>query len=80
MLDPKRAIISIIFVVSMACTLVFAFFLDSKILIIISICVQFSSLVWYVLSYIPYGRQMCKKCLKACCCGGDSDEKSSPII
>jgi hypothetical protein len=78
MLKPVRATVSLIFIGSMIMTLVSAFFF-SKILTVIFVVVQFCALVWYVLSYIPYGRECCKKCLKSCCCD-DSDEKQDPII
>ena len=77
MLDPKRALVSVIFVASMAMTLVSAIVLNSKLLVIISTAVQFCALTWYVLSYIPYGRQMCMKCIKSCCCGDKSEEEAT---
>jgi hypothetical protein len=80
MTDPKRALVSFVFVASMTATLVLAFIDFSEILLIICITVQFCSLVWYVLSYIPYGRRMCSICLKACCCSKSSDEKTLPIV
>lgn len=80
MLDPKRATVSIIFVSSMAMTLVSALVIKSNIMVICFTAVQFCSLVWYVLSYIPYGRQYCMKCLKSCCCGGEETEMEAPIV
>jgi hypothetical protein len=81
MLEPKRAIVSLVFLISMASTLVFAIVFSSKLLTIISTAVQFCALVWYVLTYIPYGRKFCMNCLKSCCCGAnEEDEKSAPIV
>lgn len=35
--------------------------------IIFCICLQFCALMWYCLSWIPYGRDMLLKCCKRCC-------------
>lgn len=80
MLKPVRATISIIFVSSMIMTLVSALIIQSKLLIIIFVVVQFCSLFWYVMSYIPYGRQFCIKCMKSLCCGDKEDEKEENIL
>ena len=80
MLDPKRATVSLVFIASMVMTLVSALVLKSNILVIVCTAIQFCSLVWYVLSYIPYGRQYCMKCIKSCCCGAEEGEMSEPIV
>jgi hypothetical protein len=81
MMKPTRMIVSIVLVASMAMSLISALIFGSKLLVIIFTAIQFCSLVWYVLSYIPYGRQMCTNCLKSCCCGaGEGDDKSESII
>eukprot|EP01038_Epipyxis_sp_PR26KG_P012318 gene12318-16522_t len=38
--------------------------------LVISIILQFVALVWYTLSYIPYGREMVKTCCRQTCCRG----------
>jgi len=63
MIDPNRIVSAIIYVVAMALTLYFAFGLQSAILVIIAVIVQFCALIWYGLSYIPFARQcICNLC------------------
>lgn len=64
MVDSKRRIVSLVFIGSMIMTFVCVFMIQSKILTLIFIIAQFCSYIWYVLSYIPYGREMCGGCLK----------------
>ena len=64
MKDPTRRTTSIVFIVSLVLTLVSIYALHSKLLTIIFLFIQFSAYIWYVLSYIPYGRDLCSKCLK----------------
>jgi len=72
MVKPVRLIASLIFVSSMIMTFVAIFVFENSILVIIFVIVQFCALVWYVLSYIPFGRKMCTMCMKSCCCSGES--------
>jgi len=80
MKHPTRLVVSIILVVSIVMTLISALLISSKLLTIIFIIIQFISLTWYVLSYIPYGREFCTKCMKQCCCGEKSEGSSMPIL
>lgn len=68
MLNPVRATISILLVVSMVLCVIFALLGFSKIIVLVGVIIQFCCLIWYVLSYIPYGRDFCFNCLKRCCC------------
>ncbi len=79
MLKPTRFVVSLIFLCSMIGTLINSFIIQSWILMIILICTQFCSLIWYTLSYIPGGRTFCTKCLKAICCNKSSDKEESII-
>lgn len=45
-------------------TLVSVYFFKSALLTILCVVVQFCSYVWYVLSYIPYGRDIAGRMLK----------------
>lgn len=73
--DPKRRICATIFVVSMIMTLVSVLFLsDYPIIILFFIISQIVSYVWYITSYIPWGRKILMGCLKMCFrgCVGES--------
>jgi hypothetical protein len=64
MAEPKRRMASLIFLGSMIGTFVSVFFFDIKILTLIFVVSQFCSYIWYVLSYIPFGREICGGCIK----------------
>ena len=83
MFKKTRYIASILFLSSLIGTLVFAIgFYDKskvwhKLLLFALIILQFCTLFWYTLSYIPFGRTLCKKiCCKICC----EDEEGEGII
>ena len=75
MSHPTRAGVALVFVLSAAATLVCAFLLPSMtpqlspiviaVIIVACMVVQFSAFFWYALSYIPYGRRMCKACFSS---------------
>ena len=67
MLEPIRITSTIFFFGALITTIVSQIFFNSWILSVVCIAVQFSSLTWYILSYIPYGRQGVLACLKNCC-------------
>jgi hypothetical protein len=73
MSDPSRRYTSIAFIGSIIMTLVSVYYFHSKILTLIFIAVQFGAYIWYVLSYIPYGRDICKRCLRGFWHGGSSN-------
>jgi len=71
MSHPTRAGVAAVFIISGILTLVCALVLPKVtnlsssvigVLIISCITVQFCAGFWYCLSYIPYGRRMCKAC------------------
>jgi len=66
MLSPTRIIASIIYVLALALTLVAAFVLESKFLVLVAVIVQFCAIVWYCLSYIPFARQIAKTMFNSC--------------
>jgi len=66
MLNPTRIIASIIYVLALALTLVAAFVLDSKFLVLVAVIVQFCAIIWYCLSYIPFARQIAKTMFNSC--------------
>ncbi|KAI8617885.1 Got1/Sft2-like family-domain-containing protein [Chytriomyces sp. MP71] len=63
MFDPSRLVAALIFIGSMIATLVVAFTLHSFILTLICCIVQWLALFWYSASYIPFARDLIKKCL-----------------
>ena len=71
-----RRVTSIVYVLSLLVTLVVCFltFPDDlralqALIIIVCLVLQFGAMVWYSLSYIPYGRATAKSCcVKYCCC------------
>ena len=84
MFKQTRYIASIIFLSSLIGTLVFAiWFFDKevwwhKLFLLLLIFLQFCSLFWYTLSYIPFGRKIFKKiCCHVCCEEEESGGKTS---
>jgi hypothetical protein len=75
MTDKKRLFTTLIFVASVAMTIISVYVFESWLLTILCVSIQFMAYIWYVLSYIPYGRECCSGCLKNFCCSkneGDS--------
>lgn len=69
MMKPYRAVISLVYLSSIIATVVIGIVLsDSSIVVFILAACQFCAMVWYALSYIPFGRKFCGTCLKTCCC------------
>ena len=58
-----RLTATIIYVCSIILSLVMALKVKNVPLVILSIIIQFCALIWYALSYIPYARQMVKRCM-----------------
>jgi uncharacterized membrane protein YccF (DUF307 family) len=67
MTDPKRLIVSVLYVSSTVATILFAVLLPHlPVLTIVSFVVSVVSYFLYSLSYIPYGQQMLKKACSCC--------------
>lgn len=64
MVDPIRRYSSMIFVGSMIMTLISVYLIKSRLLVIIFVIAQFLSYLWYVASYIPYGRDCLRGIVK----------------
>ena len=58
MMDAKRRGATLAYLASLALTLLAAFMVKSRLLCLFCIAVQYSALLWYSLSYVPYGREM----------------------
>ena len=63
MTDPHRRNSSLIFVGSIILTMISVYLFHSKLLTIVCVIAQFCSYVWYIMSYVPYGRD----CISAIC-------------
>ncbi|XP_078471695.1 vesicle transport protein SFT2B-like isoform X1 [Lampetra planeri] len=66
MFNPARAIATSVMLCCLVCTLCSAFWWKNKPLALLFCILQFLSLTWYSLSYIPYARDMVKKCFTSC--------------
>eukprot|EP00301_Raphidiophrys_heterophryoidea_P021573 c5963_g1_i1.p1 GENE.c5963_g1_i1~~c5963_g1_i1.p1 ORF type:complete len:182 (-),score=22.51 c5963_g1_i1:256-759(-) len=64
MFAPTRRIATCVYFVAMILTIIVAFATKKPALCIIMIVIQWAALVWYFLSYIPYGRRMVTNCCK----------------
>ena len=76
MMKPERKLTSMILFISMALCLILAFTGVSKLIIMLFIIVQFISLLWYVLSYIPGAQKLCSSCVKSRISRGGTDNNS----
>ena len=56
MLDPIRKGASLIFIFSIILTIISIYLFKSKLLVVLCVIIQFGAFIWYVMSYIPYGR------------------------
>ncbi|EAR94704.1 vesicle transporter SFT2B (macronuclear) [Tetrahymena thermophila SB210] len=74
MKHKSRIITTIVFILSMAGTLVFALAVKIIPLCIAFIVLQFLSYIWYTLSFIPFGQRIVKKVCCSCC---DPESQSS---
>jgi Got1/Sft2-like family len=66
MFKPVRAAAASIYLVSMVVTLYAAIRLESFVLCAVMIVVQGCALIWYTLSFVPFGRQLLKRFLRRC--------------
>eukprot|EP01059_Diplonema_ambulator_P015657 TRINITY_DN26835_c0_g1_i1.p1 TRINITY_DN26835_c0_g1~~TRINITY_DN26835_c0_g1_i1.p1 ORF type:complete len:147 (+),score=23.45 TRINITY_DN26835_c0_g1_i1:87-527(+) len=64
MFEDKRLEATVILLVSMVWTLIAAFWLESPFVVIIMCLTQYFALIWYGLSYVPFARDVVKKCVK----------------
>ncbi len=70
MFHSTRAVCTVVYLAALCITLVLAFsepFTGQGPLLVLVIIIQFLSLVWYVLSYIPFARTMVWNLCGSCC-------------
>jgi hypothetical protein len=65
MTASSRWVAALIYLVAMIMTLVSAFKIGIAGVTVLFIVIQFSAMVWYCLSYIPFGRKMLARCCKS---------------
>lgn len=56
MMDEKRRVSTLIYLVSLVATLLAAFLVKSRLLCLLCIATQYCAMAWYSLSYIPMGQ------------------------
>ena len=66
MWDPSRQQATGAYLGAIVLTLVAAFMLHSPVLCALCSTVQYLALIWYSLSYVPYGHEMALSCLGGC--------------
>lgn len=70
MFARKRAVATLMYLASLGGTIAVAILTEQAIPTLGMMGVQFCCLVWYTLSYIPFGRDALKRALLVCCGGG----------
>ena len=67
MVKATRLIVTIIYLSSLIATLLVVFLVQNerlkRLIVLLLILVQMISYFWYTLSYIPFARSLCKKCM-----------------
>jgi hypothetical protein len=67
MLDEERRVSSLVFLGALAATFISALVIKSALLVMVCLVLQVTAYVWYVASYIPFGRSCIKNCLGSLC-------------
>ncbi|KAJ0236292.1 Vesicle transport protein [Hirschfeldia incana] len=66
MLDPARIYATALYLASIIIALFCALYVRNKLLTLLAIILEFSGLIWYSLSYIPFARTMVSKAFMTC--------------
>ncbi|KAL0448272.1 UNVERIFIED_CONTAM: Vesicle transport protein SFT2A [Sesamum latifolium] len=66
MLDPVRIYATALYISSIIIALFCAVYVRNKLLTLLAIVLEFSALIWYSLSYIPFARSMVSKIMASC--------------
>ena len=68
MASPVRIGASLAYVVSIIVTVFAALVLEFALLTVVAMVIQFCALAWYCASYIPFGRDLIRRCVGRYCC------------
>jgi hypothetical protein len=66
MLDPARIYATALYLASIIIALFCALYVRNKLLTLLAIILEFTGLIWYSLSYIPFARTMVSKIFMTC--------------
>ena len=80
MMKPERKLTSMVLFGSMILSLIMAFTGISKLIVMIIIIVQFLSLLWYILSYIPGAQKICSSCIKSRISRGSDNNSDTELV
>eukprot|EP00878_Enallax_costatus_P002238 GHUV01002411.1.p3 GENE.GHUV01002411.1~~GHUV01002411.1.p3 ORF type:complete len:166 (+),score=19.62 GHUV01002411.1:343-840(+) len=61
MVQPHRALATIVYLLSIAATLAVAFTIGNVILVIILLIIQFLAMIWYCVTYVPGGQEFLRR-------------------
>ena len=64
MFAPERRVATSLYAGSLLATLTCIFYLHSKLLTFVAICCQLCAMVWYFVSYLPFGQKALQQCLR----------------
>jgi hypothetical protein len=64
MFAPERRVATLLYAGSLLATLTCIFYLHSKLLTFVAICCQLCAMVWYFVSYLPFGQKALQQCLR----------------
>ena len=67
MFKPARILATCVYLLMMALTLYVAFKNYPAGIVFLCAFIQFLAMLWYFITYIPYGQTMLKNCLCGCC-------------
>ena len=68
MASPVRIGATLVYLSSIAVTVVAAIWFHHALLTLIAMMLQFCALAWYCASYIPFGRMLIRQCVARYCC------------
>ncbi|KAJ6817827.1 vesicle transport protein SFT2B isoform X1 [Iris pallida] len=66
MLDPVRIYATAMYIASIIIALFCALYVHNRLLTLLAIILEFTALVWYSLSYIPFARSMVSRIMVSC--------------